>query len=305
MGVDPVTQKEIHKITGRVLREAGITAAPVSIETLLDFLRVHREFFDLEDPSLWRTLKHKAKVQKHKFKRVFTKSRLAALWLPDENRILVDQTLPEPKKAWASFHDATHTILPWHKDFFLGDTAQTLNPAFQEDLEAEANFGASNLMFCGPEFSKDALSLPAEWSSLAKLKKRYQTSWVTTLRRFVRYTHDRPMAAIISTAPWMQKPTEQETRCRHFVPSPRFEHQFGNVTADCLLDTIDNNITKRSGGPVGDFEFPLTDDNGKSHEFRGESFFNQHYVLTLLVQEDNAVARSVLVSSSGQRFRAR
>lgn len=61
MGVDPVTQKEIDKITGRILREAGITAAPVSIEILLDFLRVHREFFDLEDPSLWRTLKHKAK----------------------------------------------------------------------------------------------------------------------------------------------------------------------------------------------------------------------------------------------------
>lgn len=305
MGVDPVTQKEIDKITGRVLREAGITAAPVSIETLLDFLRVHREFFDLEDPSLWRTLKHKAKVQKEKFKGVFTKSRLAALWLPDEGRILVDQTLPPPKKAWASFHDVTHTILPWHKDFFLGDTAQTLDPAFQEDLEAEANFGASNLMFCGPEFSKDALTLPPEWSSLAQLKKRYQTSWVTTLRRFVRYTHDRPMAAIISTPSWMPKPMEQETRCRHFGPSPRFEQQFGNVTADYLLGTIDNNITMRSGGPVGDFEFPLTDDNGQLHEFRGESFFNQHYVLTLLVQEDNAVARSVLVSSSGQRFRAR
>ena len=304
MGVDPVTRKEIYKITGRVLREAGITAPPVSIETLLDFLRVHREFFDLEDPSLWRMLKHKAKVQKDKFKRVFTKSRLAALWLPDEDRILVDKTLPPPKKAWASFHDATHRILPWHKAFFLGDTAQTLDPAFQEDLEAEANFGASNLMFCGPEFSKDALTLSPEWSSVAQLKKRYHTSWVTTLRRFVRHTHDRPMAAIISTPQWMVIPTDQETRCRHFVPSPRFEQQFGNVTADYLVATIDNNITMRSGGSVGDFEFPLTDDHGQLHEFHGESFFNQHYVLTLLVQENHAVARHVLVSSTGHGFRA-
>ncbi len=90
------------------------------------------------------------------------------------------------------------------------------------------------------------------------------------------------LAAIISTPQWMVIPTDQETRCRHFVPS-RFEQQFGNVTADNLVDTIDNNITMRSSGPVGNFEFPLTDDTGHLHEFRGECFFNRHYVLTLLV----------------------
>ena len=103
--------------------------------------------------------------------------------------IYVDSTLPEPKKKWASFHDATHGILEWHRPYFLGDTAQTLDPDFQDKLEAEAHYGASGLMFGGNVFTRDALDSTPEWDSIEMLIKEYKTSYVTTLRRFVQFSH--------------------------------------------------------------------------------------------------------------------
>ena len=48
---------------------------------------------------------------------------------------------------------------------------------------------------------------------------------------------------------------------------------------------MDKYTIKRKGGPVGDFEFVVKDTDGESHEFRGESFFNRHYILTLIVHQ--------------------
>ena len=47
---------------------------------------------------------HRVEVGKDKLIRIVNKIRLAAVWLPDEKQILVDTSLPNPKKEWASFH---------------------------------------------------------------------------------------------------------------------------------------------------------------------------------------------------------
>lgn len=208
------------------------------------------------------------------------------MWLPfrrQRDRIYVDATLPEPKKKWASFHDASHAILEWHRPYFLGDTAQTLDPDFQNALEAEAHYGASGLMFGGKVFTTNALDTKPEWKSIELLKKVYHSSFVTTLRRYVQFSHNIPMAVVVSTAWWEIRPDDQEHRCRHFIKSNLFSTQFSVVTQDLILQIVDDNTTKRKGGPVGNFNLPLLDVNGDLHEFKAESFFNRHYVLTLIV----------------------
>ena len=52
-----------------------------------------------------------------------------------------------------------HRLLPWHKPFFFGATAQTLDPAYQADLEAEANYAAGRLLFLGNRFTEEARDL--------------------------------------------------------------------------------------------------------------------------------------------------
>ena len=151
MMIKDSTKRKIDKAVAKTLKEAGMREPPFLIEDLLDHLELDREFYDLEDPGLLRLFQHKVKVKGKILSKIKETIKLAALWLPDtgRERILVDEALPEPKKKWASFHDTTHSILEWHRPFFLGDTAQTLDPDFQNTLEAEAHYGASGLMFGG------------------------------------------------------------------------------------------------------------------------------------------------------------
>lgn len=103
------------------------------------------------------------------------------------------------------------------------------------------------------------------------------------------------MAMLVSTAPWMDKPADQPERWRHFVPSKTMRSQFGRVTASDLLDAVDTNIARATGGVIADFTYCLIDDNGAAHEFRGESFFNQYYVLTLFVELRRLTTKRIVV----------
>jgi len=270
--IDEPTCKEIDKVVNKTLRDADFEEPPFFIDELLEYLDVNRDFYDLKDITLLKQFWHKVKVRGHKLVRIARKISLQAVWLPDNEQILVDSSLPKPKQEWASFHDAAHTIFKWHRPYFLGDTAQTLNPDFQEMLEAEANYGASALMFGGKIFTREALDTNPEWESINLFVKRYKKSLVTTARRYVGFSHNIPMALVISTPWWNEIPDDQEDRCRHFVKSQKFCLDFACVTPAMLIDQINDNTRERSGGPVGEFSFSLPDVNGELHEFYGESF---------------------------------
>jgi len=282
---DEATCRQIDKVVDRALEDAGLKEPPFMIEDLLEYLEVNRDFYDLEDVRLLRRFWHKVKVRGRRLVNIARKISLHAVWLPDDDQILVDSSIPAPKQEWASFHDAVHTIVEWHRPYFLGDTAQTLDPDFQEMLEGEANYGASALMFGGKIFAKEALDTSPEWASIQLLKKRYKKSYVTTVRRYVQFSHDIPMVIVISTPWWEEKPDDQKDRCRHFVPSRKFGSLFACISPEIVLEQVDNNTYQRTGGPVGQFGLSLPDINGDLNEFYAESFYNRHYVLTLLVYQ--------------------
>ncbi len=296
--MNDATRNEIDKVCWRTLKDAGIVQPPVRVARVLEFLRLHRDFYDLEKPGFLDRAKHRIKVHGQKLVDVLAKIKLVAVLFYDEDRIVVSSGLPEIKRDFPSLHEVAHRAFEWHRPFFYGDTAQTLDPDWHEELEAEANHGASTLMFCGPVFTKEALDTIPEWDSIAALKERYGKSFLTTLRRYVEHSHDRPMAMLVSTAPWMDKPAEQPARWRHYVRSGKMASQFGSVTAPDLLAAVDANIIWRGGGRVADFTYCPDDDNGTGHEFRAESFFNQYYVLTLFVQVRRMATRRIVVSGA-------
>lgn len=280
--MDTLTRMEIEKENTKILKEIGITSPPIHVENVLNHLSLHRRFYNLEDPSLLQQFWHQVDVQKFKLFKLIKKVRLVAMWFPIESEIYIDSTLPKPKQKWATNHEIEHRILSWHRSFYLGDTVQTLEPGYQGMLEAEANYGTSYLMFCGELFKGEALDTIPEWGSIEFLKKRYSNSLVTTMRRYVTASHEIPMVAFISTPHWQQKPVEQPNRWRHFIKSNEFERRFKTINPDTILADIDNNTSKRKGGPVGDFCLSLKDINDDQHEFRAESFFNSYYILTFI-----------------------
>ena len=281
--MDDRTRREIDKACRNTLREAGIAGPPVRAEVVLEHLDLYRDFFNLQEPTFLDRTKHKIVVNGRKLIQIVKRICLHAVLFPDEGRIVIDSSLPQRKQEWPAFHEMGHRILVWHRPYFYGDTAQTLNPDFQQHLEEEANHAASTLMFCGSVFTTDARDTKPEWASVEALKTRYGKNYPTTLRRYVQFGPEYPMAMLVSTPSWMDTPDDQTSRCRHFVPSPQFTSMFSDVGPDHLLRWVDQQARRRRGGMVADFTLGLKDDRGELHEFHAESFFNTIYLQTLFV----------------------
>jgi len=286
MSVDDNTKREIDKIVERILRDSSIEP-PIDIKELLAFLKLHRDFYSLDDPSLLKRFAHRIQIGTNKAINVIRdKVKLAALWLPEETRILVDESQPKPKQLWASFHDTVHTVLPWHKDFFLGDTAQTLEPEYQDSLEEEANYGASGLMFGGQRFSAEALDTIPCWSSICGLQSLHKKSYTTTFRRYIEHSHQLPLAGLISIPWWKSMPDPTQPQLKHFIFSRQFLLGFPNASAPTLLRLVRENTRPTKFGCAGEFTFSLTNIRGESIEFNGEAFTNQHELMTLFVPSE-------------------
>jgi len=283
MSVDDSTRREINKIVERILRDSSLEP-PIDINEILSFLKLHRDFYSLDEPGLLKKFAHRIQIGTNKAINVIRdKVKLAALWLPEETRILVDESQPKPKQLWASFHDTVHTVLPWHRDFFLGDTAQTLEPEYQDSLEEEANYGASALMFGGEQFSTAAVDTVPCWDSICELQRLHKKSYTTTFRRYIEHSHKIPLAGLISTPWWKRSADPNQTRLKHFVVSRQFLLGFPNISASTLLAMVRGNTRPTKFGSAGEFTFSLTNIRGESVEFIGEAFTNQHELMTLFV----------------------
>jgi hypothetical protein len=293
-GPDEKTRHDIEAVVRRLLKEAGVTEPPVSIPAIVEHLELDRRFYDLQDPGFLDRMKHQILVHRRRLVRILSTIKLSAVLLFGEDRIVLDTRLPEAKHDWATSHEVGHRVLPWHGTYFRGDTAQTLDPEWHEMLEAEANYAASELMFCGGVFAREAADVEPNWANARKLASRYEKSLTTTLRRFVEHGPDVAMAMLVSTPYWTEKPADQPHRWRHFVRSPRFEHQFSGIGADALLRLVDTHSSERRGGPVADFICTLWDDDRVERGFHGESFFNRHDLLTLFVETPRRTGRIVV-----------
>lgn len=295
---DPSTRRAIDQATTQLLRDAGIASPPVKIEQVLATLAVHQEFYDLENPGFLQRAMHRVRVKGDQLRRFLRdRVKLAAVWLPDDQRILIDRGLPKPKQDWAGFHEATHGLLPWHREYFLGDTAQTLEPSFQEKLETEANYGASALRFLGSAFTDDARDSLPDWKRLQALKRRYGTSLQSTARRFVEFGPELAMLFVVSTPWWTPVPPDQPHRCRHVIPSPRFGRMFTIPLVDEVGRVITNSTKFTSGGPAGEVDMCLPDLNGDMHVFRCMHFYNRWDLLTLIVHSTRVTGTSVAMPS--------
>lgn len=287
--MDKHTHEDIDKRVRKLIKEMGVREPPLNMDDVVAHLEIDQQFYDINDPTLLDGLFHKMKLGAFKVKGVLKKVGMQGLWLPHESKIMLDAALPKPKHKWVTAHEVGHRLIPTHRHFLFGDTAETLDPEYHDMLEQEANYCASALTFMGNKFTTDALDTTPSWKNIEGLKARYKTSATSTLRRYVEHSHNRPMLGIVSVPPWKNS-AEDANRCRSFVPSRQFKMRFSNTSAEQILPLIEDGIHKAKGGPVGTSEFIIGDDWGQIHEFVAESFFNRYDLLTLIVAKEAAWA---------------
>lgn len=278
--LDTGTRQEIDGIVQRILNEMGVKDPPLTIESVIEHLSIDHSYYSLEDPGLLREIWHRLKIGSAKATTIFQKIGLQGLWLPDETKIIVDIAVAPARRKWVNAHEVMHKLIPSHADLLLGDTAETLDPEYHEMIEAEANYGASALIFLGERFKKDALDSKSEFRSVQKLKQRYSNSLVSTLRRFV-VSGDKPMVGIVSTPFWANL-NEGKPRLRYSFTSKTFRLLFSKVKVEDILSAIEPRMSEKRGGMLATDLIQMRDDTGKINSFLFEAFYNQYDILTLV-----------------------
>jgi len=283
--------RAIDQRVERILRDLDNPQPPLRLELVLDLLKLDLDYYRSDDPGLFREIAHKVKVAGKQLSarpelawEAFKKAQISALWLPDEKRICIDETIPTPKHRWMQAHEIGHSVIDWHRAFLLGDNESTLDPECHETLEAEANYGAGRLLFLRDAFTADARDLTLDFKSAKALKTRYGNTLTSTFWRMV---EDRDPAALVfglvSQHPLYSDIGEGRNGLpwRDFPRSNGFRRSFSRVTGADAFSLIGRHATYRKKGPVIAGVDVLVDDNGVRHEVRVDGFCNQYSVLTI------------------------
>ena len=284
--LDDGTARDIDNLVDRVHRDLGNPEGPVELVTVRSLLKLDLQYYTTNDLGLVDEVVHKMRIAAKQIieRPVFLleavkKFDLKGLFLPDRKRILLDADIPDLKKRWSESHEIVHSLIPWHKDYLLGDTKETLSPACHQQLEGEANYGAGRLLFPHKPMLDLARSGPPSMTHIRAIADHFGNTITSALWRYVEYSDD-PCLGIIGQHPHHMAADAEPIN--YFVRSARFEVEFSEVTEGEIFGLIRTYCAYGKRGPLGATEIVLRDNNGIEHLFGADTFGNNYQALTLV-----------------------
>lgn len=286
------TVADINKSVEKVLRGLGNPGPPLDLRLVRELLKLDRQYYSTTDTGLLGDTLHKMKVAgKQVLQRptilldAIAKFSIKALYLPDQKRILLDESLPPLKHRWNEAHEISHDLLPWHNGMMFGDTEHTLSRTCHDAIEAEANYAAGRLLFLGDQFCEMAEGTSSDFSTIQGLSKSFGNTLTSTMWRYIEMAPDHaPMFGTVSCHPHPSKRLPNigvPNECRYFIKSKAFGERFANVTGAQIFSLLEQFCCGKSGGILGVESYAIPDDNNERHEFRLETFFNRYEALTV------------------------
>jgi Zn-dependent peptidase ImmA (M78 family) len=283
--LDPGTAEEIEKLVDRVHKSLGRTDGAIALAEVRELLSLDLQYYTADDPNLFQEVVHKVRVGAKQLIRrpallleAIKKFDLKALILPDRKRILIDSNLPDLKKRWSEAHEAIHSLIPWHKEYLLGDTKETLSPGCHEQLESEANYGAGRLLFPHRAMLDVARSSAPSIAHIKAIADHFGNTITSALWRYVESCSE-PCLGVIGAHPHH---LADEEPISYFIRSPRFEAEFGDVTEAFVFEMLRSYCSYKRAGPLGFTDLTIDDAHGVPHVFRAETFSNSYQLLTLV-----------------------
>ena len=283
-------RRDIELLVAKVLRDLGNPDPPLRLDIVRQLLALDLKYYSSTDVGPLAEFAHRIKVAgKQLVARpslildVVQKAKLSGLWLPDERRIFIDSEVPTAKHRWIEAHEVSHSLVPWHSEFLLGDNEITLDPGCNAIIEAEANFGAGRLIFLGDRFLTDAKDCTPDFGSIKRLKSHYGNTLTSTFWRFVE-DRDPEIATfgLISQHPHHpdigRGPDGQPVH--RLVTSSTFRQKFANVSAMDIYAIVQRNASRGRRGPVVGGTDVLPDAAGSLRKFTLDGFCNSYQVLT-------------------------
>jgi hypothetical protein len=301
--IDGGSARDIDGRIDRILKDLGYTSGTVRLLEVRQLLKLDIGYYTADDPGLAGEIIHKLRIGARQVIQrpgllidAIKRLDLKALFLPDRKRILIDGSVPDLKKRWSETHEIAHSVIPWHAEYMLGDTRETLSPSCHETIEAEANYGAGRLLFPSSRFGKMAQD-GKTLSDIRKIAAEFGNTITSSLWRWIEQS-DQRVFGLIGEHP--KHPRPGESLISYFIRSRSFVDQFAGCDEQKIFEQVKKYCGYQRSGPVGNGEVIIADQNGNEHVFAAETFANRYNGLTLGTY---VRPRNVLVQVPGVRVR--
>jgi hypothetical protein len=265
------------EILETLLVEAGAAGQlPTNHRKLLEFLGLEQLSFDfmneLEflDPSQKPTGEIRAAL--HLAKRA----------------IATQSGMGDKRERFCVFHEIAHCVLPEHNLKLFVDNDQTLSYWTKTRLEREANKFAADLLFQGPLFSEQALSLDTSIGTVIDLAPQYAASYEAALRRYTE-THVMPCALLVYDKVAKSDDSfveDDDYRIHYTITSGPFRKlYFAGVKMTeekCKAAEIYSPNQSWSVGQIAEKELAIESENKEIRRFETEVFSNGYKIFQFL-----------------------
>jgi hypothetical protein len=217
------TRARIARLCAEALRRSGaLGVLPTPLDAVLDVAGV-RDRIELE------------RVPVRIAERL-----LGGVWF-EQRTLFVDDRQSAARRRFTEAHEAVHLLCPWHAAAMRLDTAAELFGSLVRGIEAEANFGAGQLIFQGDAFHAEALEGERSLRTPFALAERFGASHHAAAHHYVE-GHPEPVAMVVAGR-WPD--ADGALPVWRSIESPGFLRRFGRL-ATCL-----------SGGPLAARDGPL------------------------------------------------
>jgi hypothetical protein len=272
MAVDPFLRRQIMGLSEAALQAAGVidvlptpldqVAKVAGIAEVVNIGDLPAELFAAR-PKGWR--------------------RILGAYLYRAETAFVDLSQPLGRQRFIFAHETGHKIVPWHAQAFHLDNETCIFRDANEELEEEASFAASLLMFQGARFHARALDYETGLQAPISLAGQYGASFHASIRFYVEH-HPEPVALIVAgylprsdrTVPiWLS--VESRAFSERFGPFRSLMPDRGVPLAAGAAHPIGTlALAAYSGSDVATEKMKLTDLAGDAVTCNIETFFNQH-----------------------------
>jgi hypothetical protein len=211
-------------------------------------------------------------------------SKVLGLFEATDRLVVIDKEAPKPRKPFIKLHEAGHGTLPHQSKVYalIHDCEKTLDAEITDLFEREANVFASEALFQGEIFAKEAQQLHFGIKAPIALAKKFGSSNYAAFRRFVITNSDACCVVVLEPAVHDLN-GGFSAEVRRVVMNKSFEKIYdGTVLCSTVTDSHVLGRVMPRKRMTFDHEIVLTDRNKDERICIAEAFDTKHQTLILI-----------------------
>jgi hypothetical protein len=267
-----------------LLREAGAYGQfPTPIADIMAAARLTVVEDEYLDESTLRRFMAKAQAGLATLKSALSK--VLGMFEANDRLVVIDRSVPKPKKPFVKLHEAGHGSLPHQARVYrlIHDCQQTLDPDITDLFEREANVFASETLFQGERFAQEAHDFAFGIKVPMRLATKFGGSNYASFRRYVTTNPHRCCVVVL-------EPIARDERgefiadVRRIIASKSFDEVFDGAA---LFSTFTSSHPAAVAVPCNRRitsvrQIVLRNRNGELCDCTAEAFDTKHQIFVLV-----------------------